>query len=57
LGTVNRDRVLPVRSQALIDQWAGDVSFQVFTPLAMKNTVFWDIKPISYLTGDILFLR
>jgi hypothetical protein len=23
----------------------------------MKIAVFWDIKPISYLTGDILALR
>jgi hypothetical protein len=23
----------------------------------MKNVVFWDIKPSSYLTGDTLFLR
>jgi hypothetical protein len=23
----------------------------------MKNSVFWDKKPISYLTGDIILLR
>jgi hypothetical protein len=33
------------------------VRFEVFTAVTMKNVVFWDIKPISYFTGDTLRLR
>jgi hypothetical protein len=33
------------------------VRFEAFTAVAAKNVVFWDIKPNSYLTGDILRLR
>jgi hypothetical protein len=33
------------------------VRFEVFMVVTMKNVVFWDIKPSSYLTGDILHLR
>jgi hypothetical protein len=33
------------------------VRFEVFTAVTMKNVVFWDIKPSSYLTGDTLRLR
>jgi hypothetical protein len=33
------------------------VRFEVFTARTMKNVVFWDIKPSSYLTGDTLRLR
>jgi hypothetical protein len=33
------------------------VRFEVFTAGMMKNAVFWDIKPSSYLTGDTLRLR
>jgi hypothetical protein len=25
--------------------------------VTMKNVVFWDIKPSSYLTGDTLLIR
>jgi hypothetical protein len=32
------------------------VRFVVFTAVAMKNVVFWDIKPSSYLTEDTLHL-
>jgi hypothetical protein len=28
------------------------VRFEVFTAITMKNAVFWDIKPSSYLIGD-----
>jgi hypothetical protein len=28
----------------------------VFTAVTMKNVFFWDIKPSSYFTGDILRL-
>jgi hypothetical protein len=40
-------------------RWKEPVSlrFEVFTAVIMKNVVFWDIKPGSYLTGDILRLR
>jgi hypothetical protein len=31
--------------------------FEIFTALTPKNTVFWDIKTIPYLTGDILLHR
>jgi hypothetical protein len=31
--------------------------FQVFTAVAMKKAVFWDIKLSLYLTGDTLLLR
>jgi hypothetical protein len=31
--------------------------FEVFTAVTMKNAVFWDIKPSSYITGDTLRLR
>jgi hypothetical protein len=33
------------------------VRFEVFTAVAMKNAVFWDMKTSSYLTGDTLLLR
>jgi hypothetical protein len=33
------------------------VRFEVFTAVTVKNVVFWDIKPSSYLTGDTLRLR
>jgi hypothetical protein len=33
------------------------VRFEVFTPVAMKNVVFWDIKPTSYFEGDTLRFR
>jgi hypothetical protein len=33
------------------------VRFQVFTAVTMKNVVFWDIKPSSYLIGSTLRLR
>jgi hypothetical protein len=33
------------------------VRFEVFTAVAMKNAVIWDIKPSSYFTGDTLPLR
>jgi hypothetical protein len=33
------------------------VRFEVFTAVTMKIGVFWDIKPISYFTGDTLRLR
>jgi hypothetical protein len=33
------------------------VRFEVFTAVTMKNTVFWDIKPSSYLTGNTSGLR
>jgi hypothetical protein len=36
---------------------AQPVRFEVFTAVAMKNAVLWDIKPSSYLTGDTLPLR
>jgi hypothetical protein len=32
------------------------VRFEVYTAANMKNAVFWDIKPSSYLTGDTLHL-
>jgi hypothetical protein len=35
----------------------GNVRFEVFTAVTMKNVVFWNIKPSSYFTGDILRLR
>jgi hypothetical protein len=28
------------------------VRLEVFTVVTMKNVVFWDIIPSSYLTGD-----
>jgi hypothetical protein len=28
------------------------VRLEVFTALTMKNTVFWNLKSSSYLTGD-----
>jgi hypothetical protein len=31
--------------------------FDVFTAVTMKNAVFWDIKPSSYLAEDALHLR
>jgi hypothetical protein len=34
-----------------------NVSFEIFTAVTMKNVVFWDIKPCSYLTGDTFGLR
>jgi hypothetical protein len=33
------------------------VRFEVFMAVTMKNVVFWDKKPSSYFTGDILPLR
>jgi hypothetical protein len=33
------------------------VRFEVFTAVAMKNVVFWDIKLSPYLTGDTLRLH
>jgi hypothetical protein len=30
--------------------------FEVFTAVTMKNAVFWDINPSSYLIGDTLRL-
>jgi hypothetical protein len=33
------------------------VRFEVFTAVTMKNGIFWDIKPSSYLTVDILRLH
>jgi hypothetical protein len=35
----------------------NDKQSEAFTAVTMKNLVFWDIKPTSYLTGDILRLR
>jgi hypothetical protein len=35
----------------------GYVRFEVFTAVTIKNVVFWDIKPSSYLTRDTLRLR
>jgi hypothetical protein len=32
------------------------VRFEVFTAVAMKNAVFWDIKISSYLIGNITSL-
>jgi hypothetical protein len=32
------------------------VRFEVFTAVTMKNSVFWDIKPSSYLLGTLLRL-
>jgi hypothetical protein len=32
------------------------VKFEVFMAVTMKNAIFWDIKPSSYLTGDTLRL-
>jgi hypothetical protein len=32
------------------------VRFEVSTAVTMKNVVFWDIKPIPYLTRDTLRL-
>jgi hypothetical protein len=32
-------------------------NISIFTAVTMKNAVFWDIKPSSYLTGDTLRLR
>jgi hypothetical protein len=31
--------------------------FEVFMVVTIKNGVFWNIKPSSYLTGDTLRLR
>jgi hypothetical protein len=31
--------------------------FEGFTAVIMRNSVFWDIKASSYLTGDTLPLR
>jgi hypothetical protein len=33
------------------------VRFEVSAAVTMKNAVFWDIKPSSDVTGDILRLR
>jgi hypothetical protein len=30
---------------------------EIFTAVTMKNAVFWDIKPSSYLTGNTLYLH
>jgi hypothetical protein len=38
-------------------QKSYSVKFEVFTAVAMKNAVFWDIKPSSYLTGETLLFR
>jgi hypothetical protein len=32
-------------------------TFFIVVLITMKNVVFWDIKPSSYLTGDTLLLR
>jgi hypothetical protein len=33
------------------------IRVKVFTAVAMRNAVFWDIKPSSYLTGNTSHLR
>jgi hypothetical protein len=32
------------------------VRFEIFTAVTTRNAALWDIKPISYLTGDTLHL-
>jgi hypothetical protein len=34
-----------------------DVTLEIFTAVTMKNVVFWDIKPSTYLTRNTLHLR
>jgi hypothetical protein len=45
------------RHKSVRVQGIRGVTFEVFTAVTMKNVVFWDIKPSSYLTGDTLCLR
>jgi hypothetical protein len=56
-GTIMRQKIARVhkRTQKIIKR--RNVTFEVFTAVAMKNGVFWDIKPSSYFTGDTLHLR
>jgi hypothetical protein len=48
--------VVPRDNQQYIDDVFGrhviNVRFEVLTAVTMKNVVFWDMKPSSYLTGD-----
>jgi hypothetical protein len=34
-----------------------NIRFEVFATVTMKNAVFWDINPSSYLTENTLRLR
>jgi hypothetical protein len=33
------------------------VKIEILTAMTMKNAIFWDIKLISYLTGNTLHLE
>jgi hypothetical protein len=44
-------------SVEISEQVFNCVSVEVFTAVTMKNVVFWDIKPISYSSGNTLPLR
>jgi hypothetical protein len=41
----------------LVMDYVGNVTFEVFTAVTMKNAVFCDYNPSSYLTGNTLRLR
>jgi hypothetical protein len=43
----NREANINAISKATVNE-----IFEVFTAVTVKNVVFWDIKPSSYLTGD-----